>query len=200
MFGRKKEAPAAQDVVDQQAADAAARQPGVMGKGAPTPKRKAQEAARKRPLVPEDRKASRAAERAAVQEQRLKMRQALDTGDERFLPIRDKGPQKRFARDYVDARFSLGEYLMFGALIFVIVSLVVPSSSEQMIYVLGGFWVMFLAVFVDVFILSRQLRKRLTQKFGEVERGTVWYGSMRSLQFRKLRLPKAQVRRGQFPS
>ena len=29
---------------------------------------------------------------AAIQDQRLKMRQALDTGDERFLPIRDKGP------------------------------------------------------------------------------------------------------------
>lgn len=200
MFGRKKEAPAAHDVVDQGAAEAAARQAEAAGKGAPTPKRKAQEAARKRPLVPEDRKASKAAERAAVQEQRLKMRQALDTGDERFLPIRDKGPQKRFARDYVDARFSLGEYLMFGALIFVIISLAVPSTSEQMIYVLGGFWVMFLAVFVDVFILSRKLRKRLAQKFGEVERGTVWYGSMRSLQFRKLRLPKPQVRRGQFPS
>ncbi|MBT2520075.1 DUF3043 domain-containing protein [Arthrobacter sp. ISL-28] len=200
MFGRKKEAPAAQDVVDQGEAEAAARQAEAAGKGAPTPKRKAQEAARKRPLVPEDRKASKAAERAAIQEQRLKARQALDTGDERFLPIRDKGPQKRFARDYVDARFSLGEYLMFGALIFVIISLVVPSTSEQMIYVLGGFWVMFLAVFVDVFILSRKLRKRLAQKFGEVERGTVWYGSMRSLQFRKLRLPKPQVRRGQFPS
>ena len=199
VFGRKKEAPSAQDIVDQQAADAAARQAGP-GKGTPTPRRKDQEAARKRPLVPEDRKASKAAERAAVQEQRLKMRQALDTGDERFLPIRDKGPQKRFARDYVDARFSLGEYLMFGALIFVIVSLVVPSTSEQMIYVLGGFWVMFLAVFVDVFILSRKLRKRLAEKFGEVERGTVWYGSMRSLQFRKLRLPKPQVRRGQYPS
>ncbi|MCE3294050.1 MAG: hypothetical protein K0Q84_2987, partial [Arthrobacter sp.] len=172
VFGRKKEAPSAQDIVDQQAADAAARQAGP-GKGTPTPRRKDQEAARKRPLVPEDRKASKAAERAAVQEQRLKMRQALDTGDERFLPIRDKGPQKRFARDYVDARFSLGEYLMFGALIFVIVSLVVPSTSEQMIYVLGGFWVMFLAVFVDVFILSRKLRKRLAEKFGEVERGTV---------------------------
>jgi len=199
VFGRKKEAPSAQDIVDQQAADAAARQAGA-GKGTPTPRRKDQEAARKRPLVPEDRKASKAAERAAMQEQRLKMRQALDTGDERFLPLRDKGPQKRFARDYVDARFSLGEYLMFGALIFVIVSLVVPSTSEQMIYVLGGFWVMFLAVFVDVFILSRQLRKKLAAKFGEVERGTVWYGSMRSLQFRKLRLPKPQVRRGQYPS
>jgi hypothetical protein len=200
VFGRKKEAPLAQDVVDQQAAEAEARQNGAVGKGTPTPKRKAQEAARKRPLVPEDRKASKAAERAAVQEQRLKMRKALDTGDERFLPLRDKGPQKRFARDYVDARFSLGEYLMFGALVFVIVSLLVPSTSEMMIYVLGGFWIMFLAVFVDVFVLSRKLRKRLTEKFGEVERGTVWYGSMRSLQFRKLRLPKPLVSRGEYPS
>ncbi|MGX1160928.1 DUF3043 family protein [Arthrobacter sp. SLBN-100] len=200
MFGRKKEAPSAQESIDQQASDAAAGQAGVAGKGAPTPTRKAQEAARRRPLVPEDRKASKAAERQAVQDQRLKMRQALDTGDEKFLPLRDKGPQKRFARDYVDARFSLGEYLMFGALVFVLVSLVVPASSDMMIYVLGGFWVMFLAVFVDVFILSRQLRKRLAAKFGEVERGTVWYGSMRSLQFRKLRLPKPQVKRGQYPA
>lgn len=199
MFGRKKEAPSAQQTVDQQAAEPG-RPEGLSGKGAPTPTRKAQEAARRRPLVPEDRKASKAAERQAIQDQRLKMRQALDTGDERFLPLRDKGPQKRFARDYVDARFSLGEYLMFGALVFVLVSLVVPASSDLMIYVLGGFWVMFLAVFVDVFILSRQLRKRLTAKFGEVERGTVWYGSMRSLQFRKLRLPKPQVKRGQYPA
>ena len=198
VFGRKKEASSAQDIVDQQAAGAT--RDTALGKGAPTPKRSAQVAARKRPLVPEDRKASKAAERVAIQDQRLKMRQAMDTGDERFLPLRDKGPQKRFARDYVDARFSLGEYLMFGALIFVIVSLLVPASSEQMIYVLGGFWVMFLAVFVDVFILSRKLKKRLEQKFGDVERGTVWYGSMRSLQFRRLRLPKPQVSRGDYPA
>jgi hypothetical protein len=128
------------------------------------------------------------------------MRQAMDTGDEKFLPLRDKGPQKRFARDFVDARFSLGEFLMFGALLFVIISLLVPASSAQMVYVLGAFWVMFLAVFVDVFFLSRKLKKRLGEKFGDVERGTVWYGSMRSLQFRRLRLPKPQVRRGEFPA
>jgi len=128
------------------------------------------------------------------------MRQALDTGDERFLPVRDKGPQKRFTRDFVDARFNLGEYLMFGALLFVVVSFVIPQASDALSYVLIGFWVMFLAVFVDVFILSRKLRKALTRKFGEVERGTVWYGSMRSLQFRKLRLPKPLVKRGEYPS
>lgn len=199
VFGRKKDEPSAQDPVDQLAADSAAKGAGA-GKGAPTPRRKQQEAARKRPLVPTDRKASKEAERVAVQDQRLKMRQALDTGDEKYLPLRDKGPQKRFARDYVDARFSLGEYLMFGALLFVVISFVIPAGSDALSYILIGFWVMFLAVFADVFILSRKLRKGLARKFGEVERGTVWYGSMRSLQFRRLRLPKPQVQRGQYPS
>jgi hypothetical protein len=197
VFGRKKEEPSAQDSIDQLAADAAAKGP---GKGAPTPKRKDQEAARKRPLVPSDRKASKEAERVAIQDERQKMRRALDTGDEKYLPVRDKGPQKRFTRDFVDARFNLGEYLMFGALAFVVVSFLIPQSSDALTYVLIGFWVMFLAVFVDVFLLSRKLRKALTQKFGDVERGTVWYGSMRSLQFRKLRLPKPLVSRGDYPS
>ncbi|MEZ2389651.1 DUF3043 domain-containing protein [bacterium RCC_150] len=197
MFGRKKDEPSAQDSIDQLAAEATAR---GAGKGAPTPKRKEQVAARKRPLVPTDRKASKEAERLAVQDQRQRMRRALDTGDEKYLPLRDKGPQKRFARDFVDARFSLGEYLMFGALLFVVISFVIPAGSDALSYVLIGFWVMFLAVFVDVFILSRKLRKALTRKFGEVERGTIWYGSMRSLQFRRLRLPKPQVSRGQYPS
>lgn len=197
VFGRKKEEPSAQESIDQLAAEAAAR---TQGKGTPTPKRKDQEAARKRPLVPSDRKASKEAERIAIQDQRQKMRQALDTGDERYLPLRDKGPQKRFARDFVDARFNLGEYLMFGALAFVVVSFIIPQSSDALTYVLVAFWVMFLAVFVDVFLLSRKLRKALAVKFGEVERGTVWYGSMRSLQFRKLRLPKPLVNRGEYPS
>lgn len=197
VFGRKKEEPSAQESIDQLAAEAAAR---TQGKGTPTPKRKDQEAARKRPLVPSDRKASKEAERIAIQDQRQKMRQALDTGDERYLPLRDKGPQKRFARDFVDARFNLGEYLMFGALAFVVVSFIIPQSSDALTYVLVAFWVMFLAVFVDVFFLSRKLRKALAGKFGEVERGTVWYGSMRSLQFRKLRLPKPLVNRGEYPS
>ena len=55
-------------------------------------------------------------------------------------------------------------------------------------------------VAVDAIILGRQLKKRLTAKFGEVERGAVWYGVMRGLQLRRMRLPKPQVKRGEYPS
>nr|WP_312856750.1 DUF3043 domain-containing protein [Arthrobacter mobilis] len=173
-------------------------QGGTAGKGAPTPRRKDREAARRRPLVPEDRKAARDANREAVRAERLRMRQALDTGDERYLPLRDKGPQKKFVRDYVDARWVVGEFLIVFALLFVVLSFI--RSVEVQSVILIGFWILLAVVAVDAFILSRQLKKALTAKFGEVERGAVWYGVMRGLQLRKLRLPKPQVKRGQYPS
>lgn len=195
VFGRKNE-PAAESPGQHEDKNAGP----VAGKGAPTPRRKDQEAARRRPLVPTDRKASKAAERQAAAEERARVRRALETGDERHMPWRDRGPQKRFVRDVVDARFNIGEYLMFAALIFVVASFVVPQDNVFQIYILSAFWVVFLLVFADTFWLSRQLKKRLGTKFGEVERGTVWYGSMRALQFRPLRLPKPQVKRGAYPS
>ena len=194
MFGRKKEAPTPQETIDQ-ANDA--QQPRY-GKGAPTPRRKDQEAARKRPLVPNDRKAAKEANRAAMADQRLKMREAMNTGDERFLPLRDKGPQKRFVRDFVDARWVLGEFLIVFALIFVVLSFIRDLNVQA--FILFGFWVLLALVAIDAFILGRQLKKRLAAKFGEVERGAVWYGVMRGLQLRRMRLPKPQVKRGEYPA
>jgi hypothetical protein len=200
VFGRKKDAPAPQSVADELAAQAAARAADPRtGKGAPTPSRKEQEAARKRPLVPNDRSAAKTADRDARREEQARMRRALDTGEERFLPVRDKGPQKRFARDFVDARFSLGEYVMFAALAIVILSLVVPVTSGTQIIVFGVFWVMVVAVAIDSVFLSRKLKRSAREKFGAVEPGVIWYGTMRSLQFRRLRLPKPLVKRGGAP-
>ncbi|HEV7168949.1 MAG TPA: DUF3043 domain-containing protein [Micrococcaceae bacterium] len=200
MFGRKKDAPAPQSVADELAAQAAARQADPRaGKGTPTPSRKEQEAARKRPLVPNDRAAAKTADREARREEQARMRRAMDTGEERFLPVRDKGPQKRFARDFVDARFSLGEYVMFAALAIVVLSLAVPVTSQSQVIVFGIFWVLVVAVAIDSVFLSRKLKRSVREKFGSVDSGVVWYGTMRSLQFRRLRLPKPMVKRGGAP-
>lgn len=127
------------------------------------------------------------------------MRRALDTGEERFLPARDKGPQKRFARDFVDSRFSVGEFVMFAALIIVVLSIVVPVTSQSQVFIFGFFWVLVVAVLLDSAILWQKLKRRLREKFTTVEPGVLWYGTMRSLQFRKLRLPKPMVTRSGAP-
>ena len=79
------------------------------GKGRPTPTRKEREAANLRPLVGSDRRAAGKESRAKMAEAREKARIGMAAGEEKFLPARDKGPQRRFIRDYVDARFSVGD-------------------------------------------------------------------------------------------
>lgn len=41
-----------------------------------------------------------------------RQREAMASGDERYLPVRDKGPVRRFARDYVDSRWCVAEFFL----------------------------------------------------------------------------------------
>jgi len=166
-------------------------------KGHATPTRKEQEAARRRPLVPKDRRLAAQQNRSSLANEREKARIGMAKGDERYLPARDKGPQKRYTRDFVDARFSAGEILM-PVLVVVILTFFLPDPAG--LYAQYGFWAIFLFVVADCVVMTFQLRRRLADKYGKdkVEKVT-WYASMRAVQMRFLRLPKPQVKRGEYP-
>ncbi|MET1044860.1 MAG: DUF3043 domain-containing protein [Microbacteriaceae bacterium] len=172
----------------------------LVGKGQPTPSRKEREAARKRPLVPDDRKQASKESRAKMAEAREKARLGMAAGDEKYLPARDKGPQKRYVRDYVDARTSIGEF-MIPVMFLVIIVTFVPDPTVAVVAMLV-LWVFFGLAVIDSIVLGLIVRKKLRAKFGEdkVERGVRWYAAMRSLQLRVMRLPKPQVKRGHYPS
>lgn len=169
------------------------------GKGHPTPTRKEKEEARKRPLVSNDRTAARKADRAAMQSQRERARIGMANGEEKYLPVRDRGPQKRYVRDYVDARFSIGE-LLIPLMLVVIVLTFFPQPEVQTIG-LVALWAFFIVAIADVVILGFIVTRKLAAKFGadKVEK-VRFYAAMRALQLRAMRLPKPQVKRGQFPS
>lgn len=171
----------------------------LKGKGAPTPSRAAQEAARRRPLVPNDRREAARQARAKSAAARERARLGLAAGEEKYLPARDRGPQKKYVRDYIDARFSIGEILI-PVMFAVIILTFVPSYEVQSIGILA-LWAFFLVSIVDVIILGVVLRRKLAAKFGadRVEK-VRWYAAMRALQLRPLRLPKPQVKRGQYPA
>ena len=168
----------------------------VGGKGRPTPSRKeAEAAARARAKVPRTRKEQAAAQRAARGETSQKMREAMKTGDERFLPARDRGPVRRFIRDFVDSRFSFIE-LMVPLLI---VSMILGYSGKDTLQNLGNtvLFTTLLVIVVDIFMLRFRVRRELARRFpGESTKGTTLYAVMRSLQMKFLRLPKAQVKIG----
>lgn len=178
--------------------DAAAAQPAGPGKGRPTPSRAEQEAARKRPLVGDTKEARRRA-KTELAAQREKARIGMANGEERYLPVRDKGPQRKFVRDYVDAGWHLGELLMPLMVVVILVSLV--PNPQVSFYGFLGLWVFVMFAIGSMIILSNKVKKVAAAKFGleRREKGLGWYAAMRSMQMRFMRLPKPQVKRGQYP-
>ncbi|NEM90027.1 DUF3043 domain-containing protein [Galbitalea soli] len=182
---------------DDAIADELGKNP-VAPKGRATPSRKEREAARKRPLVAGRDAASRKAARSAEQAARERARIGMTNGEERYLPAKDRGPQKRYVRDYVDARFSIGELMIPVVGLLFIASLVTITSMTVIIEI--AIYSFFALVAIDVVVLGFILNRRLAEKFGaaNVERIRL-YAAMRAIQFRRLRLPKPQVKRGAYP-
>ncbi len=164
-------------------------------KNRPTPKRRDQEAARKRPLVQTDRKAARSADREARREAGRKVRQAMVTGDDTHLPPRDKGPVRRYIRDTVDVRTNIGEWLLPMMLAVLVLSL---FAGQWATYVFLGVYVLIFIAIIDAFLLWRRTKPKVLAKFGEDTelRGLGMYQAMRGFQMRRTRLPKPKVQRG----
>ncbi|RIX27674.1 DUF3043 domain-containing protein [Amnibacterium setariae] len=165
------------------------------GKGRATPSRREREAANRRPIVVADRKAARRASRGREAEARERARVGMANGEERYLPARDKGPQRRFARDFVDSQWTVGEFLIPVFVLFFIATILVPTASWLFLPLYG-----YLALtIVDGLIRAAMIRRRLARKLGgsgNVERGLNFYVIMRAAQFRGLRVPKPLVKRG----
>ena len=168
-------------------------------KGRPTPKRsEAQSQRRSVANTPTTRKDAAKRQREDRRQALDRQRQALAGGDERYLPARDKGPVRRFARDWVDSRFNMAEFFLPFAVVILVLSVVRVPSIQAL--ALWQWAVVIVLILVDAVISGYRLKKRLAERFpDQSRRGAVAYGLMRSLQMRRLRLPKPQVKRGERP-
>lgn len=170
----------------------------AVGKGRATPSRAAQEAARRRPLVANTKEA-KAAARAELNERRARAQAGMAAGEDKYLPPRDKGPQRRWVRDYVDAGWHPAEFVM-GIMVLVIIASLFPNATV----ISYAYLVMLVYLALSIggmILLSMRVKKKAAAKFGKerLERGLGWYVAMRALQMRFMRLPKPQVKRGQYP-
>ncbi|MEJ8634517.1 MULTISPECIES: DUF3043 domain-containing protein [Streptomyces] len=168
-------------------------------KGRPTPKRsEAQSQRRRASTAPADRKEAMKRQREARRADLAKQREALASGDERYLPVRDKGPVRRFVRDFVDSRFCIAEFFLPLAVVILVLSMVRVGQLQNISLLL---WLgVIVMIIIDSIGLVFRLRKQLAERFpDEPKRGAVAYGLMRTLQMRRLRLPKPQVKRGERP-
>jgi hypothetical protein len=176
----------------------------AVGKGRATPTRAEQEAARRRPLVANTKEA-RAAAKAELNERRNRAQAGLAAGEEKYLPARDKGPQRRFVRDYVDAGWHPAEFVMGVMVLVIIVSLLPPAWAIGGVSVGAWAYLVMMGYLVlaigGMILLGWRVKRKVAARFGQerLERGLGWYAAMRSLQMRFMRLPKPQVKRGDYP-
>jgi len=165
-------------------------------KGRPTPKRK--EAQSKRivsSLAPASSKEEKKRAREQARASRNASRAAYLRGEESALPLRDKGPARKYVRNLVDSRKSIGEY--FLPIIFVVLLLsIFPIKALQY----GGIALMYavlLTAVIDGIFLSRKIKREVRKRFPDSStKGLGLYGWLRSTQMRRLRTPHPQVKPG----
>jgi hypothetical protein len=162
-------------------------------KGKPTPKRKEAQAKLKvSSLSPAASKEAKKALKEQSRSRRLETRAAYMRGEESALPVRDKGPARRFVRNYVDERKSVTEYFLVFIMVILFLT-VIPSPAVQLAAIALMYSAM-IWVALDGFLLSRRIKKIVAAKFpDESTKGLGLYGWMRSTQLRRLRAPAPQV-------
>jgi hypothetical protein len=162
-----------------------------------TPKRPRAGVAREAP--PTDRKEamrrSREKQRAARDEQRAGML----AGDERYLMPRDQGPERALVRDIVDSRRTAGTFFFSFAFILLAVSMVkaLPPQfvlTANLVWLLLGF-----GVILDSLLICRKINKLVRERYPKTQQrmpGLYMYAVMRSLSYRRFRIPKPRVNVG----
>ncbi|MEF2737486.1 DUF3043 domain-containing protein [Bifidobacterium choerinum] len=181
------------------------------GKGRPTPKRKDAQARNIRPLVPKDSAAQRKEAKRRMRERENREYEAMRTGDLQNMPKAERLPWRVYVRDYVDARFNIGEFFIPVALVILVLSVIVTAFARQIPYsiqitmiLMTLLYLYLFAIIVDVVVMWRKLKKLLVAKYGEqaVAKGmrTGSYAWSRAIQLRRWRLPKPRYKkRGHWP-
>lgn len=146
----------------------------------------------RRTLTKEERRAEKAERRSRMNDRRERMM----AGEEGYLLPRDRGPVRRFIRDFVDARRNVLGLFMPTALFLIFVMLALPQVQ---LYISPAMLVLMAVMAIDGFLLARKVNRAVDEKFPE-NAESHWklglYAAGRASQIRKMRAPRPMVERG----
>jgi hypothetical protein len=177
-----------------------------MRKGRPTPKRRDAQGRRGPVVAPKTRKEAYARQKQLAREQKTsrtaakprsvaEQRAALKRGDPSALPRRDQGPTRKVARDYVDSKRMLSNYLLWLFPIMIVGAFIPALAGAQLVVL-----VIFLALMVEWYIVGKRIRALAIERYGSAQGGPMtigFYAGSRAYLPRRWRLPAPQVRRGE---
>jgi hypothetical protein len=198
---REKPADAEVEVIDPETEDDTSD----ARKGRPTPKRRESQGKRGPVSAPKTRKEALARQRQLAKDQKTprtaakprnvaEQRAALKRGDPTALPRRDQGKTRKLARDYVDSKRMVSNYLLWLFPLMVI-SAFIPGLALMQIAVL----VLFLGLLFEWYVVGKRIRAMAMERDGEAQGSNMnigFYAGSRAYLPRRWRLPRPQVERG----
>lgn len=158
-------------------------------KSVPTPKRRDAEAARRERLNPQ----------LSPKEARKRARQDASAERRKQLDAVEKNPGRALMRDWVDSRRNLAEWsmpvLMALLAVVLVITPIYPALVEPATY---ATWAFMGLVVVDIWMMWRGFKRLAAERIpNEPLKGLLYYGFNRSLSFRRIRIPKPVVKRGE---
>jgi len=198
LLRRRSETPAEIDPAQPVGADAAAPSR-PSGKGRPTPRRREAQRRRTGPVAPPPKTRREAAKRIREQgnDRRTEAREGVRAGDERYLPPRDRGPERRLVRDIIDSRRNAGVLFLLSAIVY-FVGLIIPNVQVKAAITALWLTVLILLV-VDSTLIGLRIRKLMRQRYpdsSEPLSRLIFYGATRATMIRRWRIPKPAVEVG----
>ena len=157
-------------------------------KGRPTPSRKEAEDARRNRVTRTMTKKEARAE--ATRQNRVERAKSMSA--------RESVPEKALMRDYVDARFSIGEFLLPALVIILALTFLSTAIPRIALISTIAMYAFILLVLVDCFVMWRGFKKVLAERLPKASpKGLLMYGMNRSIQIRRFRMPAARIKRGE---
>lgn len=157
-------------------------------KDRPTPTRREAEAARRQ----------RVTRTLTKREARLESSRQARSSRMRVINAREGTPEKSLMRDYVDARFSIGELLLPSLAVIFGATILSGPFPRLTVVVTMVMYLFLLLVVLDGFLLWRGFKRVLAERLPNAPtRGLAFYGVNRALQIRRFRMPAPRLKRGE---
>jgi hypothetical protein len=157
-------------------------------KGRPTPSRKEAEDARR----------NRVTRTLTKKEARAETTRQNRVERAKSMSARESVPEKALMRDYVDSRFSIGEFLLPALVIILALTFLSTAIPRIALISTIAMYAFILLVLVDCFVMWRGFKKVLAQRLPKASpKGLLMYGMNRSIQIRRFRMPAARIKRGE---
>lgn len=157
-------------------------------KDRPTPTRKEAEAARRQRMTTAlSKKEARAVASRQSRSERMKA-----------ISAREAAPEKVLMRDYIDARFNIGEFLLPSVVVILAVTLLGSYWPSVALFATLAMYLFIFGVFVDGYLMWRGFKKVLASRLPKAApKGLLMYGMTRSTQIRRFRSPPPRIKRGE---